>query len=65
MDQSKEPDAGPQVRFCERREGAILRAYSTPPRAGAFLLSGVVFLRLFHQSAATSVFACGLVAWIG
>ena len=29
MDQPKEPDAGPQVRFCERRGGAIHRAYST------------------------------------
>jgi len=30
IDQSKEPDAGPHVRFCERRGGAILRAYSMP-----------------------------------
>ena len=29
MDRPKEPDAGPHVRFCERRGGAIHRAYST------------------------------------
>jgi hypothetical protein len=29
MDQPKEPDAGPHVRFCERRDGAIHCAYST------------------------------------
>jgi hypothetical protein len=29
IDRPKEPDAGPQVRFCERRGGAIHRAYST------------------------------------
>ena len=29
MDQPKEPDAGPHVRYCERRGGAIHRAYST------------------------------------
>ena len=29
MDRPKEPDAGPYVRFCERRGGAIHRAYST------------------------------------
>ena len=32
MDQPKEPDAGPHVRFCERRDGAIHCAYSTVPR---------------------------------
>jgi hypothetical protein len=32
MDRTKEPDAGPQVRFCERRGGAIHRAYSTEAR---------------------------------
>jgi hypothetical protein len=31
MDQPKEPDAGPHVRFCERRDGAIHCAYSTVP----------------------------------
>jgi hypothetical protein len=31
IDRPKEPDAGPQVRFCERRGGAIHRAYSTVP----------------------------------
>ena len=29
---SKEPDAGPHVRFCERSGGAIRRTYSTPRR---------------------------------
>src|SRR5665811_1219724 len=29
INQSKEPDAGPHVRFCEKHGGVILRAYST------------------------------------
>ena len=35
MDQPKEPDAGPHVRFCERRDGAIHCAYSTQSPPGA------------------------------
>src|SRR5271156_4158353 len=30
INRSKEPDAGPHVRFCEKHGGVILRAYSTP-----------------------------------
>src|SRR5271154_2792680 len=29
INRSKEPDAGPHVRFCEKHGGVILRAYST------------------------------------
>src|SRR5271168_2685076 len=31
INRSKEPDAGPHVRFCEKHGGVILRAYSTSP----------------------------------
>src|SRR5277367_3862046 len=35
INRSKEPDAGPHVRFCEKHGGVILRAYSTAPTIGA------------------------------
>jgi hypothetical protein len=35
IDRPKEPDASPQVRFCERRGGAIHRAYSTKAQEAA------------------------------
>src|SRR5271163_1203289 len=34
INRSKEPDAGPHVRFCEKHGGVILRAYSTRQRRG-------------------------------
>jgi hypothetical protein len=39
IDRPKEPDAGPQVRFCERRGGAIHRAYSTASTRGSVFVA--------------------------
>src|SRR5271154_316764 len=36
INRSKEPDAGPHVRFCEKHGGVILRAYSTRRRKTQF-----------------------------
>src|SRR6266700_4696592 len=37
INRSKEPDAGPHVRFCEKHGGVILRAYSTSSSPGGAL----------------------------
>src|SRR4051794_19477406 len=42
-DQPKEPDAGPHVRFCERRGGVIRRAYSTRARRRAGARGALAF----------------------
>src|SRR5450631_1798728 len=40
INRSKEPDAGPHVRFCEKHGGVILRAYSTLDRRPALAGDG-------------------------